>query len=107
MAVTFGVTRHTGTYVESVDVEKTIETAVLKNRAGVDSIVHPYNPTKKFNLKVRGEPSTYDVGATDPGITGISGGVTIVESVKDGETNTDFPSADTSGTNYPNATLVA
>lgn len=107
MPITFGITRHAGAYVESVDVEKTIETSVLKNSQGVDSIVHPYNRLKKFNLKTRGEMSSLDVGAGDPGITGISGGVTVIESVKDGETNTDFPAADSSGTNYPEATLVA
>lgn len=106
MAVSFGISKHAGTLVESVDVEKTIETAVLKDSAGVDKHVHPYNPLKKFSLKTRGEASDLDVGAGDPEITGVTGGVTVIESVKDGETNTDFPAADSSGTNYPSATLV-
>ncbi len=107
MPVTFGITRHAGALVESVDVEKNIETAVLKNSQGVDKHIHPYNPTKKFSLKSRGEPSALDVGAGDPGITGIAGGVTVVESVKDGEVNTDFPSAEASGTNYPEGALIS
>lgn len=106
MAITFGITRHAGALVESLDVEKTIETAVLKNSQGQDTYVKPYNPLKKFSLKTRGEPSDLEVGVGDPGITGITGGVTVIESVKDGEVNNDFPTSDVSGTNYPNAAVI-
>lgn len=106
MPVTFGITKHNGAFVESLDVEKTIETAVLKGSNGVDKVVHPYNQLKKFNLKTRGEETSLDVGAGDPEITGISGGVTIIESVKSGEQNTDFPAFDSNGTNYPEAVLL-
>jgi hypothetical protein len=106
MPVTFGITKHAGALVESLDVERTVETAVLKGSNGDDKHVHTYNPLKKFNLKTRGEESALEPGVGDPGITGIDGGVTVIESVKDGEVNTDFPSAEASGTNYPNATAV-
>jgi len=106
MAVTFGITNHAGALVESLDVEKTIETAVLKGSDGVDKHVHNFNPLKKFSLKTRGDVSALDVGVGDPGITGITGGISVIESVKDGEVNTDFPSAEASGTNYPSATEV-
>ncbi len=106
MAVSFGITKHEGALVESVDVERTVETAVLKGSNGNDKHVHTFNPLKKFNLKTRGEESALDPGVGDPGITGITGGVTVIESVKDGEVNTDFPTAEASGTNYPNATEI-
>lgn len=106
MAVTFAITKHTGLLVESLDVENTTETAVLKGSDGVDKHVHTYNPLMKFSLKTRGEASALSVGVGDPGITGVTGGVTVIESVKYGESNTDFPSADASGTNYPGALEV-
>ena len=107
MAVRFGITKHGGALVEAVDVERKIEVGVLKNSRGVDAHVHPYNRTKSFSLKTRGEDSELDVGAGDPEITGISGGVIMIESVKNGEVNTDFPTEEASGNHFPNATLVA
>jgi hypothetical protein len=106
MAVTFGISMHGGALTESVDVEKTTETAALQGSKGEVKYVRPFKKLKKFSLKTRGEASDLDVGVGDPGITGISGGVTVIESVKDSEVNTDFPSADSSGTNYPEAVEV-
>lgn len=106
MAVSFGITKHSGALVEAVGIEQTIETATLRGSQGVTKYVKPYDPLKKFSLKTRGEESSLDVGAGDPGITGVSGGVTVIESIKFDEANTDFPTSEATGTNYPEATEV-
>ena len=106
MAITFGVTKHGGLYTESVEVEDTIQTVTFKGPDGVTKVIRAYDPKKKFTLKTRGEASGVAVGVDDPGIEGVTGGVSVIESVKNGEKNDDFPTAEVSGTNYPSATDV-
>ena len=45
-------------------------------------------------------------GVGDPGVTGVSGGVTVITELKESEKNEDFSGWEFSFKNYPNATAV-
>jgi hypothetical protein len=106
MAVSFGINKHDGALTESVGIEQTTEVATLRGSKGATKYVRPYDRMNKFSLKTRGEESDLEVGVGDPGISGLTAGVVVIESVKYDETNTDFPSAEASGTHYPEAEEV-
>jgi hypothetical protein len=55
-----------------------------------------------FNVKVK-DTTSVDVGVGAAGLTAISGGVTLVLSVKDTQKGDDYCEAEYSGENYPSA----
>jgi len=103
MAVKFGIHNHDGLLTESVGTEKKAEVATLRGSNGQTKYVKEYDRTTDFNLKTRGEESALALGSGDPGIATLTGGVTMINSIKYDESNTDFPTAEVSGTNYPDA----
>ncbi len=106
MAVYFGIKRSTALVVESISIEKKCEVATLRGTNGNTKFVKEFDRTTDFTIKTRGEESALDVGVGDPGISGLTGGVVMIPSVKLDETNIDFPSSEASGTHFPNATEV-
>ncbi|HEV7405160.1 MAG TPA: hypothetical protein VGO11_19610 [Chthoniobacteraceae bacterium] len=104
--VKFGITRHTGALIESVESTDKIEKKVLKGSTGNSARVHPYDPTTDFSVKGHGT-LTVVPGIGSAQITDITGGVTVIDSVKNSEYNEDFDGWEYSGTNYPNAQEVS
>jgi hypothetical protein len=103
--VKFGITKHQGALIDSVEVEKKIEQKALKGSDGNVARVHVYNPTTSGTVKGHGE-LTVVPGVGDPGVSGVTGGVTVIPSVKDSESNEDFGGWEYGFDNYPNAEEV-
>ena len=104
--VTFGITRHQGSLIESVELEKKVEQKALKGSNGNVARVHVYNPTNSGSVKGHGALSIVP-GIGDPGVTGASAGVTVIASVKETESNDDFSSWEYQYENYPYAQEVS
>lgn len=100
--VKFGITKHAGALIESVEVTNKKDKKVLKGSNGEDARVKGYNPTKSFSVKGHGS-LTVAPGIGASGITGITGGVTFIDEVKETEANEDFDGWDYSGTHHPSA----
>ena len=103
--VTFGVTRNSGSLIDAVDTEDQIEVKALKGSNGEFAKVHAFNPTTKGSVKGHGV-CTVAVGIGDPAVSGITGGVTVINSFKNTEKNDDFDGWDYSFENYPNASSL-
>jgi len=103
--VSFGITLFAGALIDSVDTTAKIDKKELRGSDGNIARVHPYNPTTNFSVKGHGAMSLVP-GIATPGITSISGGLSLIEEVKRGEKNDDFNGWEFSGINYPNALQV-
>lgn len=97
-----GITSATGSLLESIEWERKVEERVIKNKDGGFGDGHAFDPTIEFSVKGRGD-TAMEVGLGAAGITGITGGATIITNVKLAEKNDDFDSFEYSGTNYPDA----
>jgi hypothetical protein len=100
--VKFGITRHAGALIESVETTKKVEKKELKGSNGSVARVKPYNPHTTFSVKGHGT-LTVAPGIGASGITDIAGGITLIEELKESEGHEDFDGWEYSGTNYPNA----
>ena len=93
------------TLAESVEVTRKVDTKPLLDSQGRFADGKAFDPTMEFSMKGRGDlPAGIAVGTNDVGIASISGGVTIVTSVKEGQKNDDWNTWECSGQNFPNAT---
>jgi hypothetical protein len=93
------------TLAESVEVTRKVDTKPLLDKQGRFADGKAFDPTMEFSMKGRGDlPAGIAVGTNDVGIASISGGVTIVTSVKEGQKNDDWNTWECSGQNFPNAT---
>lgn len=99
--VTFGITRHAGALIDSVETTTSVEKKVLKGSTGNDVRIKAYNQTTSFSVKGHGTTSVVP-GFAGSGISGLTGGVTLIETFKRTDTNDDFDSFEYSGTHYPN-----
>jgi hypothetical protein len=100
-----GIECVTASLVESVDVTKSIEHKIVKTNLGGFDSGTKFDPMFEFTVKGRG--SALDSVLGTAGATylpdHITGGVTIIKSVKNSETNEDFNTFEISGMNYPAA----
>ncbi|MEQ1862911.1 MAG: hypothetical protein ABMA13_23565 [Chthoniobacteraceae bacterium] len=103
--VKFGISRHTGALIDSVETTEKIEKKVLKGSNGVAARVHAYNPTTSFSVKGHGT-LTLVPGVGNANITDLAGGLSVIDEVKRSESNDDFDGWDYSGENFPNAQQV-
>lgn len=104
--VKFGISRHNGTLIDSVETNEKIEKKVLKGSNGVAARVHTYNPTTSFSVKGHGALALVP-GVGNPNITDVTGGVSTIDEVKRSESNDDFDGWEYSGENYPSAQQVS
>ena len=93
----------TGTYIEAIDNDATVEVAELLDSTGEVARAHPYKNMSKGTVKGHGTTAIVP-GAGSSGITGASGGITIITSLKNSEKNTDWNGWEYSYTIYPSAT---
>jgi len=101
-----GVECVTATLVESVDVSKNIDHKIVKKNDGAFDSGNKFDPTFEFSVKGRGSAAETLLGTAGSTYLPdqISGGVTLIKSVKNSETNEDYNSFEVSGVNYPGAT---
>lgn len=100
-----GIGSITASLVESLDVEKKIDHKVIKTNLGGFAQGHKFDPMFEFSVKGRGSASATLLGGSGSTYapSQISGGTTILTSVKNSESNEDFNSFEVAGVNYPSA----
>jgi len=100
-----GVECVSATLVESVDVSKNIDHKIVKKNDGAFDSGNKFDPTFEFSVKGRGSAAEtlLGVGGGSYLPDQIGGGVTLIKSVKNSETNEDYNSFEVSGMNYPGA----
>ena len=101
-ALVFGVHSRTGTFIESIDNDATVEVAELLTSAGEIGRAHPYKSMSKGTVK--GHDTITVVPGTGTAGVGESGGVTIITSLKTSEKNTEHNGWEYSYSYYPEAT---
>jgi len=100
---TFGISSHGGALIESVEVTKRMSEKLVIDKNGTFGQAHAYDPVTSFSIRGRGDTGVV-AGDSNAGLSaGVSGGKTIVTSVRKTENNDDFPSFEISGENYPAA----
>ncbi len=100
-----GVKCVTAALVESVDVQKQIEHKIIKKSDGSFETGHRYDPSFSFSVKGRGVAAESLLGGSSAAYVPeqITGGTTIITSVKNSQTNEDYDSFELSGINHPGA----
>ncbi|GEM_PF-6254523 len=105
-SVTFGISRVTGTFIQSVETTAKIETKVLKNSKGQSALINTYDPTTSGSVKGHGALALAP-GIGDPGVSGLgTGGVSVIEEVKNTEGNEEFAGWDYNFKYFPNGTAL-
>ena len=99
---TFGITQHSGTLIQSVEISKKLSEKLVLDKDGTYGQSHFYNPVISFSIRGKGDTSVA-AGDAASGLTIVTGGVTIIKSVKTSTKNNDFPEFDISGENYASA----
>ena len=100
---TFGITQHTGTLIESVEITRRLSEKLVLDKDGSFGQAHAYDPLTSFSIRGRGA-TTVVAGDTASSLTAVTGGKTIISSVRTTINNDDFPAFEISGDNYPGAT---
>ena len=125
--VKFGISRHTGTLIDSVETDDSVQ---VKELAGSDGeiarvnawrasallqnaertlhgrrSVNPYRKMTEGSVKGHGA-LTVVPGVGESGVSGVAGGVTVITNVKKSENNEDFDGWEYSFKHYPTAEAV-
>lgn len=100
---TFGITKISGTLVESVDVTLTAETKELITSAGAHSTARNVDTQFSFSVKGKGDLPAISLGGDVGEPTGVTGKV-IVTKITTSQTNEDWQGWSYDGVAYPAAT---
>ena len=104
--VYFGITRHAGALIDSVETDDSVQVKELSGSDGEIARVKTYRKMTEGSVKGRGTLSVVP-GVGDPGVSGLSNaGVTVITNVKKNESNEDFDGWEYSFKNFPNAEAV-
>jgi len=105
--VKFGISRHQGTLIDSVETDESLQVKELPGSDGEIARVKLYRKTTEGSVKGHGALAVVP-GVGDPGVSGLAaGGVTVITNVKRTESNEDFDGWEYSFKNYPNAEALA
>ncbi len=104
--VTFGISRHEGALIDSVETTESVQVKELAGSDGEIARVKIFRAMTEGSVKGHGTLSVVP-GVGDPGVDGLpQGGVTVIPDLKRSESNEDFSGWEYSFKNYPNATAV-
>jgi hypothetical protein len=104
--VKFGVTRHEGALIDSVETDDSVQVKELAGSNGEIARVKTYRAMTEGSVKGHGQLSVVP-GVGSSGVTGVaSTGVTVITNVKKNESNEDFDGWEYSFKNYPTAESV-
>ena len=100
-----GVKCVTAALVENVDVQKQIDHKIVKKNDGTFETGNRFDPSFTFSVKGRGLAAESLLGGASAAYVPaqITGGTTIITSVKNSQTNEDYNSFEVSGVNHPAA----
>lgn len=110
MPVTFntiGVQSVSAELIESVETTKSLETKMIMSTEGGFGAGKGFDPKFEFTVKGRGTTTQEAGGSPSMVPDNITGGVTVITSVKISEKNDDFNEFEISGVNYPGADPIA
>lgn len=112
MSVTFnkiGVQSVSAELIESVESTRQMESKMIMSTDGGFGEARTFDPTYEFTVKGRGTTSVKAGDSTASGYVpdAISGGRTIITSVKLTQSNDDYNEFEISGVNYPEAQGIA
>jgi len=99
---TFGISQHSGTLIESVEITRRSSEKLVLDKDGSFGQAQSYDPLISFSIRGRGATNVA-AGDTASGLTAVTGGKTIITSVRTTLNNDDFPAFEISGDNYPGA----
>lgn len=100
---TFGITKITGDYVESVDVSLTAEVKELIKKDGTHGAARNVDTSFAFSVKGKGDiPSGVTIGGAQGEPTGVTGKV-IITKITETQTNEDWQGWSYDGVAYPSA----
>ena len=104
-----GVKSVSAALVENVDIEKQIEHKIIMKSDGAFETGNRFDPSFSFSVKGRGSVLESILGGASAAFVPeqITGGTTIITSVKNSQTNEDFNSFELSGINHPAAGAAA
>ena len=100
---TFGITKISGTLVESVDVTLSAETKELINADGTHSTARNVDSQFSFSVKGKGDLPSITLGGDAGEPTGVTGKV-IITKITETQTNEDWQGWSYDGVAYPAAT---
>jgi len=104
--VKFGISRHAGTLIDSVETDDSAQVKELPGSNGEIARVKPYRKITEGSVKGHGALAVVP-GVGDPGVSGLpNGGVTVITNVKQSENNEDFDGWEYSFKHYPTAEAV-
>ena len=104
--VKFGISRHAGTLIDSVETDDSVQVKELPGSDGEIARVKPYRKMTEGSVKGHGALAVVP-GVGDPGVSGLpNGGVTVITNVKHSENNEDFDGWEYSFKRYPTAEAV-
>ena len=103
--VTFGITSHAGALIDSVEITQSVQVKELAGRDGEIARVHTYRSMTEGSVKGHGSLSVVP-GVGESGVSGITGGVTVIPELKKSESNEDFDGWEYTFKNYPSATAI-
>ena len=101
-ALDFGIKSHNGTFIDSIDVDASVEVAELLNSSGKIARAHPYKEMAKGTVKGHDTISIVP-GIGDANVDGVSGGITIITNLKTNEANDKHNGWEYSFNHYPDA----
>ena len=104
--VKFGVTRHEGALIDSVETDESVQVKELAGSNGEIARVKTYRTMTEGSVKGHGQLSVVP-GVGNSGVTGVAAtGVTVITNVKKNESNEDFDGWEYSFKHYPTAEAV-
>ena len=103
--VKFGITRHEGALIDSVETDESVQVKELSGSDGEVARVKTYKSMTEGSVKGHGALAVVP-GVGESGVDGIAGGVTVITNVKKSENNEDFDGWEYSFKHYPTAEAV-
>lgn len=100
--VTFGITRHTGAYIQKLMTSKKADRKDLLTSQGEIGVMHWHKFRTEFSVDGHGT-LTVDVGPGASGISGLAGGAQGVDQIDQEEGNEAYGSWKYSGIHAPEA----
>lgn len=98
--VTFGVSNHAGAYIKKTTKTKKVDEKDLLTSAGEIGVTHPYKTRTEFKVE-GGGTTTVDTGVGASGLTGLTGGVTVINQVEETHDQEDFNMFNYGGRHLP------
>ncbi len=105
--VRVGITWHSGSLIESVEVTGKMVEHVLLNSNGNAARVGTNNRTNSFSVKGHGSlTAVLGIPAGGSGLSNVTGGVSTITEIKQDQSNSTWDGWSYSGNNYPVAQSV-